>query len=225
MARPLSDEELQLRKRARRRLIGAIALVTAVAVVLPMVLDSEPRPVSQDVNIKIPATDSGGFTSKVTPAPQLKPAPQLQTAPAPAIESSGTTAAPTEPAAAAAKHEAVASTEKTPAAKPAAPAEPPAPAVKSTAKTVAAKEPAAKTAKAPNGHFVVQVAALSDAEKAKQMRQQISAAGIKSYTEVVKTVKGDVTRVRAGPFATREAAEKVQKQLKAIGLDGKVVPK
>jgi DedD protein len=223
MARPLSDEELQLRKRARRRLIGAIALVTAVAVVLPMVLDSEPRPVSQDVNIKIPAPDSGGFTSKVAPAPQLKPAPQLETAPA--VKPSGTTAAPTEPAAAAAKHEAVASTEKTPAAKPAAPAEPPAPAVKSTAKTVAAKEPAAKTAKAPNGHFVVQVAALSDAEKAKQMRQQISAAGIKSYTEVVKTVKGDVTRVRAGPFATREAAEKVQKQLKAIGLDGKVVPK
>jgi len=85
MARPLSDEELQLRKRARRRLIGAIALVTAVAVVLPMVLDSEPRPVGQDVNIKIPAPDSGVFTSKVapgTPVPQLKPAPQLQTAPA-----------------------------------------------------------------------------------------------------------------------------------------------
>lgn len=225
MARPLSDEELQLRKRARRRLIGAIALVTAVAVVLPMVLDSEPRPVSQDVNIKIPAPDSGGFTSKVAPAPLLKSAPKLETAPAVAVKPSGTTAAPTEPAAAAAKHEAVASTEKPPAAKPAAPAEPPAPAVKSPAKTVAAKEPAAKTAKAPNGHFVVQVAALSDAEKAKQMRQQISAAGIKSYTEVVKTVKGDVTRVRAGPFATREAAEKVQKQLKAIGLDGKVVPK
>lgn len=225
MARPLSDEELQLRKRARRRLIGAIALVTAVAVVLPMVLDSEPRPVSQDVNIKIPAPDSGGFTSKVAPAPQLKSAPKLETAPAVAVKPSGTTAAPTEPAAAAAKHEAAASTEKPPAAKPAAPAEPPAPAVKSPAKTVAAKEPAAKTAKAPNGHFVVQVAALSDAEKAKQMRQQISAAGIKSYTEVVKTVKGDVTRVRAGPFATREAAEKVQKQLKAIGLDGKVVPK
>jgi DedD protein len=211
MARPLSDEELQLRKRARRRLIGAIALVTAVAVVLPMVLDSEPRSVSQDVNIRIPATDSGGFTSKVAPAPQLKPAPQLQTAPAAAAKPSGTTAAATEPVAAAAK--------------PAAPAEPPAPAVKTPAKTVVPKEPADKTAKAPNGEFVVQIAALSDAAKAKQMRQQISGAGIKSYTQVVKTVKGDVTRVRAGPFATREAAEKAQKQLKAIGLEGKVVPK
>lgn len=225
MARPLSDEELQLRKRARRRLIGAIALVTAVAVVLPMVLDSEPRPVSQDVNIKIPAPDSGGFTSKVAPVPQLKPATRPETAPAATVKSSGTTAVPTEQTAAAAKHEAVASAEKPPDAKPAAPAETPASAVKAPGKTVAAKEPAAKTAKAQNGHFVVQVAALSDAEKAKQMRQQISAAGIKSYTEVVKTVKGDVTRVRAGPFATREAAEKVQKQLKAVGFDGKVVPK
>lgn len=218
MARPLSDEELQLRKRARRRLIGAIALVTAVAVVLPMVLDSEPRPVGQDVNIKIPAPDSGVFTSKVapgTPVPQLKPAPQLQTAPATAgkpSETAAVAAAATEPTTAVAEKEKVLPAEKPPAAK-------------APAKTVTSKEPASKTAKAPNGQFVVQVAALSDAAKAKQMRQHISEAGIKSYTEVVKTVKGDVTRVRAGPFATREAAEKVQKQLKAIGFEGKVVPK
>lgn len=222
MARPLSDEELQLRKRARRRLIGAIALVTAVAVVLPMVLDSEPRPIGQDVNIKIPAPDSGVFNSKVAPlapVPQLKPAPQLQIAPVTAGKPSETAAAATEPATAAAQKEAVVSAEKPPAAKP------PAPTATPPAKIVAPKEPANKTAKAPSGQFVVQVVALSDAAKAKQMRQQISGAGIKSYTEVVKTVKGDVTRVRAGPFATREAAEKAQKQLKAIGLDGKVVPK
>ena len=64
MARPISDEELQLKKRARRRLVGAIVLVTAVAVVLPMVLDSEPRPVSQNINIQIPSPDSGEFTPK-----------------------------------------------------------------------------------------------------------------------------------------------------------------
>jgi DedD protein len=219
MARPLSDEELQLRKRARRRLIGAIALVTVVAVVLPMVLDSEPRPVSQDVNIKIPAPDSGVFTSKVAPlapVPQLKPAPQLQTAPVKAGKASETAAAATEPATVVAKKETVVAVEQPPAAKP------PASAAEPPAKAVAA---AGKTAKAPAGEFVVQVAALSDAAKAKQMREQISGAGIKSYTQVVKTVKGDVTRVRAGPFATREAAEKAQKQLKAIGLEGKVVPK
>jgi len=73
MARPVSDEELQLKNAHRRRLIGAIALVTTVAVVLPMVLDSEPRQVAQDINIKIPSPDSGAVTSKVAPLPASKP--------------------------------------------------------------------------------------------------------------------------------------------------------
>src|SRR5215218_1472269 len=75
MARPISDEELQLKKRARRRLVGAIVLVTAVAVILPMVLDSEPRPVTQNVDIQIPSPESGEFKPKsATPAAAPKAA-------------------------------------------------------------------------------------------------------------------------------------------------------
>ncbi|OGA51703.1 MAG: hypothetical protein A3F74_06650 [Betaproteobacteria bacterium RIFCSPLOWO2_12_FULL_62_58] len=203
MARPISDEELQLRKRARRRLIGAVVLVTAVVVALPMVLDSEPKPVSQDINIRIPSPDSGTFTSKVvpvTPAPESKPAPK-------------------PPASApAAKPEATRATKET--AKQAEEAQ----AAKAAAETQAPRE-AGKKAGESAGQFVVQVIALADAQKAQQMQQRISAAGIKSYTEVVKTKKGDVTRVRAGPFATREAAEEARAQLKTIELDGKVIPK
>jgi DedD protein len=71
--RPISDEELQLKKRARRRLVGAIVLVTAVAVILPMVLDSEPRPVTQNVDIQIPSPDAGEFKPKaaVSAAPSV----------------------------------------------------------------------------------------------------------------------------------------------------------
>ena len=83
---------------------------------------------------------------------------------------------------------------------------------------------AAEPAKAP-GAYVVQVAALSDAAKAKQLQKQMSGVGVETYTEVVSTKTGDVTRVRAGPFATREAAEKARVQLKKAGLDGHVVPK
>jgi DedD protein len=83
---------------------------------------------------------------------------------------------------------------------------------------------AAEPAKAP-GAYVVQVAALSDAAKAKQLQKQMSGVGVETYTEVVSTKTGDVTRVRAGPFATREAAEKARAQLKKAGLDGHVVPK
>jgi len=224
MARPISDEELQLRKRARRRLIGAIVLVTAVVVALPMVLDSEPKPVSQDINIRIPSPDSGTFTSKVVPvapAPESKPAPKPPATVAEKPEATPTaeSKAPKTPASApAAKPEATRATKET--AKQAEEAQ----AAKAAAKTQAPRE-AGKKAGESAGQFVVQVIALADAQKAQQMQQRISAAGIKSYIEVVKTKKGDVTRVRAGPFATREAAEEARARLKTIELDGKVIPK
>ena len=54
------------------------------------------------------------------------------------------------------------------------------------------------------------------------MQQQIIDAGIRSYTEVVAAGNGKVTRVRAGPFATREEAEQARAQLATVGLEGKV---
>lgn len=227
MARSISDEELQLKKRARRRLLGAIVLVTIAAVVLPMVLDSEPRQISQDVSIRIPAPDSGAFTSKVVPvAPPAasKSAPAKPPAPAADGKPQQSPAPPAAVAPAAVKE----------AAKPAVTAAKENGAKDSAAKDGGSKDGAIKDSSAKTnagaadqgkGQFVVQVVALSDATKAKQIRQQISAAGIKSYTEVVKTAKGDVTRVRAGPFATRAAAEKARDQLKTMGLNGNVAAK
>lgn len=221
MARTISDEELQLKKRARRRLIGAIVLVTAVVVALPMVLDTEPKPITGQVDIKIPSTDSGAFTSRVVPV-------------APPAETKARPAAKPAPEAKSATKAAVAPEEKRPAGAPVAVAEKKAVAEKA-AKPVetAAPAPASRavppdkqTAKKPQAPpFVVQVIALADAGKAKQLQAQIASAGIKSYTEVVKTAKGDVTRVRAGPFATRAQAEKARDQLKGMGLGGNVIPK
>ena len=201
MARAISDEEFQLQRRARRRLIGAIVLVTAMVVVLPMVLDTEPGPVSQDITIRIPSTDAETFTTKVAPPPAPKKAESNAAKPQPEVK----TAAAPEPAKEKPKP-AVTPEAAKPAKAPAKPA----------AKTV---KPASKPA---SGQFVVQVIALADAEKAQRMQQQIATAGIKSYTEIVKTAKGDVTRVRAGPYATREAAEKAREQLKSLGMNGNV---
>lgn len=50
----LLDPTLPEKQRARRRLVGAIALVVAAVVVLPMILDSHPRPVTDDIAIDIP---------------------------------------------------------------------------------------------------------------------------------------------------------------------------
>ncbi|MFC0135505.1 SPOR domain-containing protein [Massilia eurypsychrophila] len=51
------DPVLPEKKRARRRLVGAIALALAVAVGLPMVLDSEPKPLAGDIAFQIPSRD------------------------------------------------------------------------------------------------------------------------------------------------------------------------
>ncbi|WP_137173301.1 SPOR domain-containing protein [Massilia sp. HP4] len=48
------DPILPEKKRARRRLVGAIALVLAAVVALPMLLDSEPKPLATDIAIHIP---------------------------------------------------------------------------------------------------------------------------------------------------------------------------
>ncbi len=51
------DPVLPEKKRARRRLVGAVALVLAAVIGLPMVLDSEPKPLGDDVVIQIPSKD------------------------------------------------------------------------------------------------------------------------------------------------------------------------
>ena len=49
-------DELELKKRARRRLIGAIVLVLLVVTLVPLLLDNEPRKISEDVEINIIST-------------------------------------------------------------------------------------------------------------------------------------------------------------------------
>lgn len=51
------DPTLPEKQRARRRLVGAIALVLAAVIILPMVLDSHPKPVTDDIAISIPERD------------------------------------------------------------------------------------------------------------------------------------------------------------------------
>lgn len=248
MARNVSDEELQLKKRARRRLVGAIVLVTAVAVVLPMVLDSEPKPVNQNINIQIPSPDAGVLSASPTPLKPVDPAaaPKAETkheaasAPAAPVKEakSETVVAAKSEVKAEAKPE-VKAEAKPPELKPEVKAEPKSePKVEpkaeakaeAPAKTVTKAEPAkAKDSKekpkAATGGFVIQVAALADTAKAKEMQAKIAGGGLKAYTEVVQTAKGPVTRVRVGPYNSREGAEKARSQLQKLQLDGKVVPR
>lgn len=221
MARNVSDEELQLKKRARRRLVGAIVLVTAVAVVLPMILDSEPKPANQSIDIKIPSPEAGVLSAK--PAP-------LKSAEKPAIAAAPAAAEPVVPPKAEAKTESKPEIKSETKAEPKAAVKPqqavPAKPATKTESTTKAKDSAKEKAKAPaTGGFVIQVAALSDAARAKELQAKIAGGGLKAYTEVVQTAKGPVTRVRVGPYASREAAEKARPSLQRLQLDGKVIPR
>lgn len=133
-----------LKRRGRRRLVGAIALVLASIIVLPMVFDSEPKGSAPPVSVRIPGEDDAGFTPKVTP-----------------------------------------------------------------------KSPPIQEQKLAGEQFMVPAGAYADPAG---ILEKLKEAKIPYYTEPIATKQGTVTRVRAGPFASRDAADKALQQLKGLGL-------
>ena len=75
-----------------------------------------------------------------------------------------------------------------------------------------------------SGYFTVQVGAFKDEAKLKQARDKLVAAKIPHYTERRESSIGELTRLRAGPFATREAADKALATMKSASMSGQVVP-
>lgn len=68
----LLDGQLDLKKRSRRRLVGAAALALLAIIVLPMVMDEEPKQPVQDLQVRIPSQDASGIAARILPA---SPAP------------------------------------------------------------------------------------------------------------------------------------------------------
>lgn len=200
-AEQLNEQEIQFKKRARRRLVGAIALVLLMVTVLPMLLDDRSvKTPDQEISITIPSEENRDFTSKVVP---LTPeTPQAETEP----EADAEQPMAVDPEAPADSPEAVEPQVQAPAAKPAP--------VKKTAQPVA-----------PEGDYVVQIGVFSTMASINQLQQKLLAQGYKSYTQKVATDKGDKIRLRAGPFADRVEAEKALAQIKDAGMSGMVVNK
>jgi len=120
-----------LKRRGRRRLVGAVALVLLAVIVLPMVFDPEPRPAAPPVSVRIPGEDDTPF----------RPRPPAQ------------------------------------------------------------KE-----------QYFVPVGAYSNPDS---VTARLAAAKIPHYTEAAQ---GNLTRVRAGPFPSREAADQAAAKLRGLGL-------
>ncbi|MEF8711356.1 MAG: SPOR domain-containing protein [Candidatus Accumulibacter propinquus] len=89
-----------------------------------------------------------------------------------------------------------------------------------------AAPPTSKSSEAPQaksgGQQVIVIGAFTNPENVKQLQGKISSAGVNTYTEVLDSPDGKKTRVRAGPFPNREAADKALEKLKRIGVSGVV---
>jgi len=206
----ITDEESNLKRQARRRLLGAIALTILVVVLLPMVLDGEPPAPSQDIELQIPDKDKvGEFVPKMVLPPLSANEAASQPASAPVI-------APlldVKPASGAVQPKIEA--------KPVVEAKPKVEekAQKSDVKPKAEARPVAKAASRPHSGFVVQVGAFANADAAKKLHDKLQKQGYPSYTEK----SGDKIRVRVGGYASHAEADKVRRKLEIQGMKPDVV--
>lgn len=230
MASTDSDLQTDLRKRARRRLLGAIALALTAAIVLPIVMDHEPRPPAQDIAVRIPPRDAA--PPLASPARDAHPdADAAEPAPPPAPPDS-------EPLPAS-RNEAP---KPAPVVKPEAPKPPPAEAAKPAPKAEVRPEPvkpaakpepspteAARAAALLDGKttaFALQLGVFSDTANVAKLRSRAKELGFASFTEDVKLADGQTrTRVKVGPFSSRAAAEAAQRKLEAAGMRSMIAPR
>lgn len=222
-----------LKRRARRRLIGAIALALLAVILLPMLFDAEKKPLDADISIQIPNKDAAVTRGPGAILVPGAPGAVLSRPPDAKGDVKGAAGAVVPPKAESRVEARVESK-----------AEPKAPAAKPeekrsakdlaeeqratailNAQAEAAKASAALSGKAApaDGGFAVQVGAFAAADKVQEARDKLGAAGIKTYTEKLDTKEGERTRVRAGPFAAKAAAEAAREQIKTLGFSAAAV--
>lgn len=238
MTKNISEEELLLRKRARRRLVGAIVLVIFSVIVLPIIFD-EPKPENEqhEIAINLPTPSKNARTNAVLPpkeeltgretsefdaSSELQDKSKInQSDIEETTELLGVrkrTPIPGIKPKIDSRH--LAETKSAPVA------------ATSTVNTVsnatsistATGAGTTATADVSKG-FVIQLGAFSDQLKAKQQVENLIFNGFKAYTETLKTGNTEVTRVRIGSFATRNIAENELKKLKKLGFDGVITSK
>jgi DedD protein len=71
--------------------------------------------------------------------------------------------------------------------------------------------------------FIVQVGAFADQSKSNEVRSKLEKAGIKTYTHIAQTKEGKRIRVRVGPFASKEEAQKTVDKIKSLQLSASVL--
>ncbi len=233
------DGVQKVRTRTRRRLIGAVVLVTVGVIGFPLLFESQPRPIPVDIPIEIPSQDNtpalalpaakrdASLARSVQPASSAEAASVASVAPRDAVPAGAS--APTVAASAPA-----ATASEVPTAKPASSASAvpavraSAPAVKSVTVSASGVEsravstpakPASEPASAAaTPRFVVQVGAFADPASAREVRLKMEKLGLKTYAQTAETKDGKRIRVRLGPFVSRAEADKAAARAHDAGV-------
>lgn len=239
------NDNLELKKRSRRRLVGAAALALIAAIILPMVMDDEPGVPIQDIQVTIPDREAdtllarpiGGRASPqiepgAVPAPFEQAPPDSATLDAEIIEPPRVEPQVSPPVAAV-PDPTLPARQQPPAAesKPASPSRREPPPTPPTASVAPSDEAARVRAilegrvsgtdpggSARSSSYVVQVGAFGEPGKAASLSADLRSRGFTVFTEEA----GAVTRVRVGPFASRSEAERAAERLGAQGLNAVV---
>ncbi len=194
---PLSfgDAERKLKQRARRRLIGAIVLVTGLILILPRVLDKDTKQPTQDIEVHIPPKDNVSPDSN--PAPTMtddgKPSPTVGTV----TDSAAPTPTEIEPP------------EVTP------PRADPQPTAQSEVKT--------PSVAASGKTYYIQVGVFSKSGNAQTVRAKLAKSGLRVISSPIKTAGGERMRVRVGPFRERRDADEALAKVKRAGEENAVI--
>lgn len=224
-----------IRKRARHRLMGSVVLVLGAVVGLPLLFDSQPRPVAIDTPIVIPDRNQvAPLTAAVAPKTgSVKEPTPVQADPAPPETAAVAKSAVANSAGLDPNEEVVSKTGKPE------PKVDPKPEAKTEAKPESKPEVRADTKEADKAkalldgkeapkseqsvRSVVQVGAYAELAKAREVRAKLESAGFKTYTQEIDTKDGKRIRVRVGPFPSKEEAEKTAEKIRKLNLQTSVL--
>jgi len=225
-----------LRRRARHRLIGATVLVIIGVVGFPLVFDTQPRPVSVDIAVDIPdriktkpmvsassATKQAPLATDaaLSPKEEVVASAKKEETPTPAVSQGAVAIAPVVPPATTKTAEPVKTPESASVKADTKISDASASSKTSTAAVAVATPTASAEVEGPR--FVVQIGAFAEDAKVKELRLKLEKAGFKTYTNIANTKDGPRTRVRVGPFVSKDEAEKIANKIKQLQLQPQVL--
>lgn len=246
--RTSSDDQLiEIRNKARHRLIGAVALVLTAIVVVPFLLtDQAEQQLDQQVSVIpsiIPPSEEQYRLSESLEQPVFTD--RIDHSNDPGLIESTTDLTPEPPLAVGEATGSIPESEPIkpdpkpptkPEPKPTSPPKPvtkPAPAQRTDDGAVAlallegrVPPPSNSSAsgRTPQGSVVVQVGAYSSAADAESRRVKLASAGVSNAFVETATVSGKPAyRLRVGPFPSRQAAQAAQARLRSLGYENSFV--